>query len=250
MGKEVGVHVLAERLEHFERRDTGFVVNRNLRSARFVEFTAVADIHVDELLREVPARSVGPAQRVFENPFGTNFFRSRQHLLIRFRRIDIELFEDVLAIDEVLRVCHERHRHHLAIDGDKLVGGNVLPVGRNEIVQRADDIFVDQRHDRGVRDNGGRVFCGIALHAGQIDGLVIGRQVRLGLGQPLTVLRVSGHGLDCGEFIADDAQPSPVDTTVGSHGGGCTGCDEERACHQDFLQFHIGLPVFVRMRMF
>ena len=47
----------------------------------------------------------------------------------------------------------------------------------NQVVQGTNDIFIHQRHDRRVGNNGGRVFGWIARKAGDVDLLVVGREV-------------------------------------------------------------------------
>ena len=62
---------------------------------------------------------------------------------------------------QVLGVDHEGDRHDLAVDADELALLQVLALLGDEIVERADQAAVEQRHDRVVGDHGDGVGRGI-----------------------------------------------------------------------------------------
>ena len=142
----------------------------------------------------------------------TDLFRSGEQFLIGLRRFDADFFENVRPVDEMLGVGHEGNRHHLAVDGDQLVLGNVLAVLGNQVVKRLDHILVEQRHDRRVGDDGGGVFGRIAGHAGNVDFLMIGSQVCLDL-DPVTGALAGSvrHGVDGWKLVTDNADPALLD---------------------------------------
>jgi hypothetical protein len=91
-GEEVGAHVAREGLHHLEGGDAGLVVDRRRRRARLEELAAEAEVHVDELGREVPAGGEVPASGC-SMALGADHLGGREDVLVGGRRLDAELLE-------------------------------------------------------------------------------------------------------------------------------------------------------------
>ncbi len=145
-----------------------------------------------------------------------------QHVFVGLWWLDTDLIQNVLAVNQVLRVGHEGNRHDLAVDGDQLVLFQVAAMLGNQIIERANNVFVHQGNDRRVGDDCAGVFGRIALHTGQVDLLVVGGQVCRDLG-PCTGLSASADGLNGGEFVADNADARADFAAMTARKGGGAG---------------------------
>ena len=177
---------------------------------------AHAKEHIVEFLSKVPAGLVGAANRVLHDALVADHLGSGQHILIGFRRLYTDFLKNVSAVDQMLCVRHEGDSHYLAVDCDKLVLLQMLAMLGNEIIQRTDDVFVHQRHNRRVGNNGRGVLGRVALHAGHVNLLVVGGEVCCHLGTG-AFLRTRANGLDRWEFVTHDRNAG-IDST--GHGGG------------------------------
>ena len=163
----LGVHVRGEALHHLERRETLLVVDGRPVGA-VEEGAAHAEVHVHELLGEVPAGLVGAPEWVLDHPRLPDRLRRGQDLVPGRRHRDAEVAEDVVAVHEVLRVHHHRDGHGLAVDPDELVRPQVLAVLRHQVVDGPDGALVQQGNHGGVRDAADLVQRGIRLQRGRL----------------------------------------------------------------------------------
>ena len=103
----------------------------------------MAQIHVVEFLSEVPARCICAANGVLHDAGCADGFGSDKDFFVRCRNFQTDFFQNVSAIRQGLRVCHEGHSHDFAAHRDQLLLWDVLAVFGDKSIKWLDYIFVD-----------------------------------------------------------------------------------------------------------
>ena len=227
MCQVVRVHVTGQRLHHVQRGNAIGVVDRRRSRSGLKERTTMAKIHVHEFLGEVPAGLICAADWMFHQTLGLDGFCGREDLLIGRWHANTGGIENILAIEQVLCVCHEGNRHHLAVDGDLLHALKVATMLGNHIIKRHGQPVIHQRHECAVGHVGGGKFWRARREASDDQILVILVQV-CGDAGTTTVAGCGSrsHGLKRRKIIAENLDRTRVDaaTRIGA------GCASEHEC--------------------
>ena len=177
IGQVVGVHELGHGAHGVQNLAAIVIVDGQFGRPIGKEFGAGAQIHVHEFGRQIPARLVGCGQWIFHQALVLDDLRIGQNVFIGCRNGQAGLFQNVLAVEQVLAVAHEGNRHHLAVNLDQLVWLQRRAILRHQIIQRADQAVVQQRHDGVVGDHSNSVFRRIGGQRWALNVLVFGRGV-------------------------------------------------------------------------